>query len=663
MKHKIFLLFTLVVCPLLTTTTLAQEQEEALSEESAELFNLLEILNEQTEIATKTKLNADHVPGMVTVLHGSDLEARGLRTVWEALRLVPGMDPTIDNTGIKQINTRGTGQVYSSGNVKILLNDISINPGKNGLADSVLNLPVEQIERIEVVRGPGSAIYGEFAYAGVINIITRDDVNRAFAAYGSFDTTTVGLLHNWSKPENDFKFTINLSGMQSDGADVKVTEDTITNLGFPAFSHAPGSANEEAEARSAIVTLQKGELSLTAQWLENGIGDHFGINYFLPPDPDKIVNEETHRSLEARYEKQISPDLQAVIKLGYQRYLQVKDDQFLWLAPPDEFIDVFYEEDKTYASASLAWSGLAGQQLFLSAEHSSTDVLNTSMVDSNGFTFPHPVAPDTDRSISSLTLQDEVKLADNFNLTAGLRYDDYDDIGSRTTPRLAGVWHLTDRHIFKAQYARAFRPPTFYELSTTSTSSTVETSELGYIYNGINAKARATLFHSDLEDTINFDNVAGYSNTDVNVQGLELELEQRLGSRLKWAANLAYVDTEEISSQAQVPFSSNLLVNIGLIAQVNNKMDMALQYRGVKGYNRESGDPRPDMDDQHVFDLTANMVSAGKNKLSYRLGVKNMFDEDVRLPAPVILPGPLYTYKDDLPRAGRTWWAQISYAY
>ncbi|MCK5639467.1 MAG: TonB-dependent receptor plug domain-containing protein [Gammaproteobacteria bacterium] len=325
MKNKLFLLFPLIVYPLLTTTALAQE--EASPDDSMELFNLLSILEAQTEIATKTKLNADHVPGMVTVLHGSDLEARGLRTVWEALRLVPGMDPTIDSTGIKQINTRGTGQVYSSGNVKILLNDTPVNPGKNGQADSVLNLPVEQIERIEVVRGPGSAVYGEFAYAGVINIITRDEGNRAFAAYGSFDTATVGLLHSWSQPENDFKLSLNLAGWKSDGADMEVTEDSTTNLGAPAFSHAPGSANEDAEARSAILQVHKANFSLNAHWLENGIGDHFGINQFLPPDPDKIVTEETHRSLEANYDKQVSPTLRTEAKLGYQRFLQVKKDQ------------------------------------------------------------------------------------------------------------------------------------------------------------------------------------------------------------------------------------------------------------------------------------------------------------------------------------------------
>ncbi|MCK5639466.1 MAG: TonB-dependent receptor, partial [Gammaproteobacteria bacterium] len=325
-------------------------------------------------------------------------------------------------------------------------------------------------------------------------------------------------------------------------------------------------------------------------------------------------------------------------------------------------MDVFYEEEKSFASASLAWSRWAHHQLFLGAELSTTKVLNTSLVDSDSVVYSHPVTAGIERRIYSLTLQDEMKLADNLIITAGLRHDNYDDIGSRTTPRLAGVWHRSDQHIFKAQYAHAFRPPTFYELSSTTTPSIAKSSELGYIYNGTNSKVRATLFHSDLEDTINFEPPpVGYLPIDVTVQGLELELEQRLSSRLKLTANVAYIDSEEADSKAQVPNSSSWLGNIGLIAQVHRNMDMALQYRGITGYSRESVDPRPNMDDQHTFDLTANMISAGKNKLSYRLGVKNIFDEDVRLPAPYIDFGPgFYTYQYDMPRPGRTWWAQIS---
>ncbi|MFT5369233.1 MAG: hypothetical protein ACI8V2_004207 [Candidatus Latescibacterota bacterium] len=87
------LIFFLLLAPLSISPTSAQMNDLtfAQNEDLAELEELMQILDEETTVATKTKLNSDYVPGMVTVLQGRDLEALGIATVWEALSLVPGM--------------------------------------------------------------------------------------------------------------------------------------------------------------------------------------------------------------------------------------------------------------------------------------------------------------------------------------------------------------------------------------------------------------------------------------------------------------------------------------------------------------------------------------------------------------------------------------------
>ena len=136
-------------------------------------LNLMELFDNVTEIATKTKLNADYVPGMVTVLRGEDLEARGYQTVWEALELVNGIETSVSGTGLRQILIRGVGRTLGSGNIKFFLDGLPINSTFLAGAHQALEFPVELIDRIEVIRGPGSAIYGEFAFTGVINVITN----------------------------------------------------------------------------------------------------------------------------------------------------------------------------------------------------------------------------------------------------------------------------------------------------------------------------------------------------------------------------------------------------------------------------------------------------------------------------------------------------------
>lgn len=110
--------------------------------EQDELQHLLELIAEQTEITTKTRLNADYVPGLVSVLHGDELRNRGVRTVWEALGLVPGIELSIEETGRKQVVVRGVGRTYASGNVKLLLDGVSMNSAQIGLADPLLNMPL-----------------------------------------------------------------------------------------------------------------------------------------------------------------------------------------------------------------------------------------------------------------------------------------------------------------------------------------------------------------------------------------------------------------------------------------------------------------------------------------------------------------------------------------
>ena len=181
------------------------ENEVDSGQTDAVLQELIQLLDQETELATKSKMNVDFVPGIISVLHGKDMLARGVENVYQALGLIPGIEISRSNDGQPQILVRGIGKSFFSSKVKFLLNNTPFN-ATLGAATTLLILPMEQVERIEVIRGPGSAIYGEYASVGVINIITRKDDTALFVRANDLKKRTYGGMYSQQLPDKNLSF-------------------------------------------------------------------------------------------------------------------------------------------------------------------------------------------------------------------------------------------------------------------------------------------------------------------------------------------------------------------------------------------------------------------------------------------------------------------------
>ncbi len=641
-----------------------------------------------TELATKTKLGVDLAPGMVTVLKGPDLENQGIRKVWEALELVPGFGSSIDKIGQRQTPVRGIGGSFASGKIKVLLNNVSMNNVFSAQANPVLNMPVEQVERIEVIRGPGSAIHGEFAYAGVVNVVTRKEGQRIHGSFGSYETYGGGGEFSWSDPKKDLKVSMNLAGWRSDGADVLTGPDYYheTVLGAGSLSNAPGRANEDKDYQSGIFTMDYNNFSFLAQYIEDGHGDHFGFNMFLTPPDDRIMNRNKDWALEARQTLDLFTSLKADIRLSWQEHTYEAYD-LIWIPAgsfgyqhPDASMNNYWKERQLKAGLDLTWEGWNKHSMLMGFSIAGINVLDEKWetnIDLDTYTVlsKKRVYPwmnkDQNRTITSVTFQDEYRITDSAIITGGFRYDHYDDVGGSLAPRIAAVYRWTPQHIFKAQYSRAFRPPTFWEMSDSESldPETVETYELGYIHKRERTVGRVTMFYSNLKDPIALDigsPTFGYINhQDIKLRGVELELKQRLGSMVNLDANLSFVDTEGQETGKEIEESTNWLANVGLRYEPLENLVLTTQYRYVGERNRAPGDSRKKMAAYHTVDVTGNIFNLGLKGFTLRAGVKNLFDEDVRYPAPLLNPfgTPFASYPDDFPRPGRRWWMQVSYEF
>jgi len=680
-RFKCIALASLLITPL---SIYAQNHnpEPNPGDEEQELGQLLELLQQQTSLATKTRLNADYVPGMITVLHGDELENRGARTVWEALALVPGVELSIEETGRKQVVVRGIGRTYASGNSKILLNGTSMNSTHLGHANPVMNIPVEQVERIEVIRGPGSAVHGEFALIGVINVITRKQESRVFVAGGENNTLATGIMLTYEDEKSPLTMNLNMAGWETDGPDVQSGEDEIyaQEPTLIPFSNAPGLTNEAAEDRTAIFSLNYDKFSFTAQWLKDGSGDYFGRNQFLPPDEKRIVTRNKYRTIELKQTLELASDLSADIYAGWQDNKQIKDDLFAGpstntLPSNDVYIDIYYREQRSNAGMDFYWTGIPKHNVLLGVEYVDINVDRESLkYFEQGVEFYewYFVAPDKRRRIFSTMIQDELKVNDDLTVTIGLRYDDYNDIDSKLSPRLAAVYRKDQNNIFKAQYARAFRPLTFYEIAeeityvgfppfpflTPEDGSTIDTYEFGYIHKDINTEYALTIFNSKIDKLVIFIDQTGFTNADsAHMYGAEFEVKHKLSKSLDIDANISYLESDDDSTGKSLPGSTDWIANLGINYQPASRTNLSLQYHYIDETYRQSTDTRDKLDAYSTTDATLSLTELFGQSISFRAGIKNLFDADVRYPAPVL------TYVDDHPRAGRQWWVQLAYDF
>ncbi len=206
------LMLSVCIALFLSASALAQSQATPKGDDK-ELTDLLNILQQETDVATKTRLNTDYVPGIVTLLQGDQLEAMGVVSAWEALGLVPGVQAVLDGSGSPSVVVRGIDFPFNSGNIQILINSVPLSRADSGISASSLLIPIEQVERIEVIRGPGSVVYGDFAFMGLVNIVTRkegervytrDDIRaRSGGAHGAWTSGPAMVAANLSHSSSD----------------------------------------------------------------------------------------------------------------------------------------------------------------------------------------------------------------------------------------------------------------------------------------------------------------------------------------------------------------------------------------------------------------------------------------------------------------------------
>lgn len=602
---------------------LAQDDEPELNE-------LLEVLKEQTDIATKTRMNSDFVPGIVTVLDADKLEALGARTVWDALPFVPGVQATLDGSGAPSAVVRGIPFPFNSGSIQILVNGIAMGRESAGLNGSALYLPIEQVERIEFVRGPGSVLYGDAAFMGLLNVVTRKDSNRADASVDSHQGRAADALFASDK-SGGWQTSLNLATSQSD--------DAIT----------PAGTRATEDRYSGVFAAKSDTFSFTAQTIGRRMND-------IDHVPGTLDRDERSFAVEARYDHALAEGFDLRTRAQYL----VNDLQ----TPSNSF-----EGDQLKANAEVLGRVGAHQQWVAGIEyldgHIDSATINFAPF-APGQPAPPPAPPvrDKSRRIASVYAQDQIDLGENLAATVGARYDHSSEQGGRATPRAALVYRIAERHVLKAQYTEGFRSPTFFEQFLSGPGAPPDlgfevnrTTEINYVYQRPHLTARATAYRTRIDNMVfrdfrrnRFANVA-----HANADGVELELSQQIGESLRLDANVSYVDPEDNRNiQAQtltITSVPNWLASVALLYNPTPRWVFGVHANHVG----ESAGAAPHRGEATLLDLTAERKDFLVDKLELKLGVDNAGNEHVTELFPAATAVVPIPYHDRAAWARLTW--------
>ena len=276
------------------------------------------------------------------------------------------------------------------------------------------------------------------------------------------------------------------------------------------------------------------------------------------------------------------------------------------------------------------------------------------------------------REVYYFSLQDEWKLADDWELTAGVRYDEYSDVGSTVNPRLALVWAAEYNLTAKFLYGRAFRAPSFTELYSQNNPAqlgnpdlepeTIDTYEAALDYQ-INRDMNllVNVFYYEINDLIDLvsDPAAGLraqNAIDQKGQGLELSFTWQVSESVDFETNLSLQDIEDKNTGESVAGVAGSQLYTAVKWNPFDDLRLATEINWVGGRDREPNDLRDSVKDYALVNLTLRKSLPDLN-LDMGLWVKNVFDEKAKEPSQM---GPVFV-ETDYPIEGRSIFLDIRY--
>jgi iron complex outermembrane receptor protein len=692
---------------LVSFATIAASTQVVLAQSQSEEDELASTYGTVT-IATGTKQPINKAPSTATVVTAADIIALGANDLTDVLESVAGLHVSHGALGNHpRYFIRGIASNFAP-EVLILINGSKTNLETFGRDSFIYGHGfIHNISRIEIIRGPGSALYGADAFSGVVNIITKnaDEIagTEIGAQLGNLNTKETWVQHGGKFA--GFNVAAYLAYAKSDGSKRTIDSDLQSLLdGFfqTHASNAPGKINAEFRAVDARLELDNENWKIHTGFQDRNVGTGGGIAESL--DPAGRLRERRF-NFSGEYQKTgFLPNFDILAKFEYYQLKTLTGDPQFLIFPKGAFSGTFpdgivgnpgHSERAERFALVGAYTGWNSHKIRLGVGHEIEDLYATeeyknfrlkiingaltfvplgSVVNATGnpdliYLLPHK------RNLSYAFLQDEWALAKDWALTAGVRYDRYSDFGSTTNPRLALVWDPKYNLTIKGIYGQAFRAPTFndqYGVNNPVANGNrnvqpekIRTTELAFIYQPTPKLQTSLTFFSYLQKNIIAfvpDSGAVGTKTAQNTgnqsgKGFELEATWNVERNLKLVGNISTQKSIHQDTGKDVGLAPERHIFVRADWQFRPNWELGVVVNNVASRKREADDTRPPIADYSTVDLTIQNKKLTKN-FEVQATIKNLFNKDAR--EPTLSPGSI---PYDLPLPERTFYLQFIYKF
>ena len=589
---------------------MAEEGEDAMED-------IFAIFAEEDMVMTASKYlqPVSQSPSTVTVITAEEIRESGVTTIPEILRRVPGME--VMQTSVAEFNMgiRGENKLHSN-KLLVMIDGRTVQEDfQNHTFWTALPIVLDDIEQIEVIRGPGSSIWGANAFNGVVNIITKkpeDEQGISVSAAAGEESMSMGsLVHAFRAGGMEYKYSIGYHRADTfDGRDEAALWVNVPEPGIEVF-------RGNATLQYRLPHNRRMSLSAGFSDLPRYDGPFFGDGW--------ADSELDHDYVQFDYQ-----GLQTVLR-GYwnrndieMKYIEAAVDR------PPLIRDIHLRSDLY----NLEWLYFFN----IGRSHKAVSGINYRHNDSEGsLLHPDEVRP---LSMIGFFFQDEWKPLNTVEIIYGARYDYHTFTHWNLSPRLVFLYHPALNHTFRLSSGLAYRAPTPLELFSINGGNTeldhekIITHEAGYsIFAFRRLKGEINLFYNQLSDLIS--EYIDYKNRyNTETYGAEIHADLLLTSGFKTFMNYSWQQFYDITKDDPTADRSSVpkhKINGGLNIGVARGLwtDLSFHYVSNVSYASSVTNKRQLPNDIGSYTIVNLRISyrLWKEKLEMAISASNVFDD------------------------------------
>jgi len=525
------------------------------------LEELMKVEVSTVQGASKYEQRISDAPASVSIVTSEDIKHHGYRTLADVLNSVQGFYITYDRN-YNYLGARGFARPGDYNTRMLMLVDghrINNNIYDTAAVGSEFIIDIDLIDRVEVIRGPGSSLYGSNAFFGVINVVTKrpsalKGLEVSLEA-GSSDTykERVSFGHRFG---SGLEMVLSATNYRSKGGSLyyKEYDSPETNFGR-------SDGNDSDAFKSFFADFKFSGLRVQGAYAARTKGIPTGA-WNTVFDDDRTKVSDTQGYIDVRYEKKFEHDQYLSARLFYDYYRY--DGKYIIDYPPltmnkDLAVGKWWGGEAYYSKKILD-----RHTIMAGAEYRDNFLQKQRNYDEN----PYAVYIDDIRGSYSVGayLQGEFALSDRIILNAGARYDHYKDFSGRLNPRVAMIFNPFDATTLKLIYGEAYRIPNTYELYYTDGGTTqkanpgldpetVRTYEIAleqYIYG---FRVSLSGFYYDVRNLIaqqlDTDGLMVFNNTGkAEGKGIEFEIEKKWSNGITGRLSYSFQEMKDLEEGA-----------------------------------------------------------------------------------------------------------------